>query len=170
MSYFGLDIGSSSIKGAILDPVAGTVPQITKEPFPEPLSGLPPGWFEIDPQAVLAGVRRVIDRLLAVAPNCEGIVSCGQMAGVILVDAERRPLTNYLSWRDQRSTITTSRQAEPLYSRLLKQSSREDLLAIGRELKPGSMTTLLAWLREQDQLPTDAVPLMLGDFVMSHLT
>lgn len=170
MRYLGLDIGSTSIKGAVLDPVAGTVSQIAKEPFPEPLSGLPPGWFEIDSQAVLTGVRRVIDRLLAVAPDCEGIVSCGQMAGVILVDAERRPLTNYLSWRDQRSTIAASRQTEPFYSRLLQQTSREDLLAIGRELKPGSMTTLLAWLREQDQLSHDAVPLMLGDFVMSHLT
>lgn len=168
--YLGLDIGSTSIKGAVLDTAAGTVSHITKEPFPEPLPGLPPGWFEIDPQAVLAGVRRVIDRLLDVAPHCEGIVSCGQMAGVILVDAERRPLTNYLSWRDQRTTIDTSKHAEPLYSRLLQQIGNEDQRAIGRELKPGSMTVLLAWLREHDQLPQEAVPLMLGDFVMSRLT
>src|SRR5262245_34496271 len=121
MTYLGLDIGSSSIKGAVLDPVTGTVSRILKEPFPEPLPGLPPLHFEVEPTTILSAVRRLIERLVVSAPDCRGIVSCGQMGGVILMSGQGQPLTNYLSWRDQRTTVSASANNSPVFPRLRQQ-------------------------------------------------
>lgn len=169
MTYLGLDIGSTSIKGAVLDPDAETVTEIRKEPFPEPLSGLPPLWFEVDPQSVLAVVKRVIEQLLDVAPECRGILFCGQMGGVILTDHAGRPLTNYLSWRDQRTTLPTPQHAAPLFPRWRDEIDDHDFLRCGNELQPGSAASLLAWLNRERILPRDAIPMSLGDFVVGQL-
>ncbi len=169
MTYLGLDLGSTSIKGAVLSPETGTISEIVKEPFPELVAGLPPLHFEVDPVAVLAAVRRVIGRLLPSAPDCRGIVLCGQMGGVILTDDQHRPLTNYLSWRDQRTSAPTDSQSEPLFSRLKRELAGEDFQTLGRELQTGATLSLLAWLEQEGCLPRTAVPMSLGDFVVSQL-
>ncbi len=169
MSYLGLDIGSSSIKGAVLDPLTGTVSRILKEPFPEPVPGLPPLHFEVDPVAIVSAVRRLMERLSVPTTSGKGIVSCGQMGGVILVDRQRRPLTNYLSWRDQRTTLPSPGNDVPVFVRLQQQVPTESFQSLGCELQPGSMSSLLVWLKEQGRLPKDAIPLSLGDFVMQAI-
>ena len=42
--------------------------------------------------------------LLDAAPDATSLNCCGQMGGVILVAESGEPLTNYLSWRDQRTS------------------------------------------------------------------
>ncbi len=44
MRCLGLDIGSSSIKGAVLNLETSQVSHIVKEPFPDAIGGLPPGF------------------------------------------------------------------------------------------------------------------------------
>lgn len=184
MRCLGLDIGSSSIKGAVLDLEAGTVQSIVKEPFPAPLPDLPAGWYEIDPLEVASRARRVIEQLLAIAPDATSIYFCGQMGGVVLVDAENRPVTNYLSWRDQRTLSPYPSEGNYLdeIQRRLGQLHRfdgespNDALAhtwmsqLGNELKPGSATSLLFWLQESSALPSGARPATIGDFVIARLS
>ncbi len=104
MSYLGIDIGTSFVKGAILDVPARRFSQIRRVPFPAPVAGTRGSHVEIDPTAVAYAVRRLIAELGELAERCQGILLCGQMGGVILVDRDGRPRTNYLSWRDQRSS------------------------------------------------------------------
>src|SRR4051794_32556689 len=104
MHFLALDIGSSFIKGAVLDAEKLTIEHITRVPFPEPIAGLPAGRFEIDPWAVMTAVREVLDNLLAQAPNAAGVQFSSQMGGMIVVDSRGESLTNYISWRDQRTT------------------------------------------------------------------
>ena len=47
--------------------------------------------------------------------------------------------------------------------------SDEVFAAVGGELQPGSLTTLLYWLAENNQLPANATPISIGDFVLSQL-
>ena len=47
MHVLGLDIGSSSIKAAILDVDSGSIHDLAQLPFPQPLAGRPAGHFEI---------------------------------------------------------------------------------------------------------------------------
>lgn len=184
MRCLGLDIGSSSIKGAVLDLDTGTVHSIVKEPFPDPLPGLPTGWYEVDPLEVARRTQRVIEQLLEIAPDAKSAYFCGQMGGVVLVDANNRPVTNYLSWRDQRTLsphpgggdfLQEIQRRIGLLRSFEGDTSSADapcslMTQLGNELKPGSATSLLFWLRESAQLPPGARPSTIGDFVIAHLS
>ena len=162
MRCLGLDIGSSTIKGAVLDLDSGAVQSIVKEPFPDPVSGLPSGWSEVDTGEVVARTQSVISQLLMLAPDAKSLFLCGQMGGAVLVDQSNSPRTRYLSWRDQR---TLSGALEQVQSRLAPFMPQ-----LGNELKPGSMTCLLYWLQQAGLLEAGWRPSTIGDFVISQLT
>jgi sugar (pentulose or hexulose) kinase len=165
----GVDIGSTSIKGALLDLDSGTITDIVREPFPDPVAGLPTHHFEVDPQQVVDRVTRVIRSLIDTAPEATAVMFSGQMGGILLVDSHGQPLTNYLSWRDQRTTIP-SEVGGPSPLEILRSRWSDSMFRdIGRELKPGSATSLLFWLAENRRLPEQAIPVTIGDFVTSQL-
>jgi len=169
MNFIGLDIGSSSIKGAVLDLDRLTVGKTTRVPSPKPISSLPPRRFELDPIAVVDAVRIVLAQLLAEVENCAGIVSCSQMAGVVLSDSAANPLTNYLSWRDQRVLEPHPSDEGSYYSVLQQRLGATPIEQLGHECKLGSSPSLLFWLAEQNRVPQNAIPLILGDFVWMRL-
>jgi len=170
MNFIGLDIGSTSIKGVVWDiEKMQAVGEMIRVSSPGPVEGLPPGHFELDPLAVAAQVADILDQLMATAGRCDGIVSCTQMAGVVLADERGVPLTNYLSWRDQRLLETYPGSQVSYYDVLRKRLGEKTLVQLGRECKLGSSPGLLFWLKEKGELPPGSVPLMLGDFVGMHL-
>ena len=75
MRCLGLDIGSSSIKGAVLDTETASVSHIVREPFPDPVPGLPSGFHEVAPDEIFARAVRVIDHLTALAPDATTLVA-----------------------------------------------------------------------------------------------
>ncbi|MCA9012112.1 MAG: hypothetical protein KDB01_20310 [Planctomycetaceae bacterium] len=164
----GLDIGSSTIKAGILDLDSGAVTDLTREAFPERIAGLPSHHFEVDPDEVVRRVAGLIHRLATAAPDIDSIFCCGQMGGVLLCNQKLRPLTNYLSWRDQRTTLPNDSGLTTLES-LRNRWTDSMFEVIGSELKPGSATSLLFWLQQRRQLPDQATPVTLGDYVVSKL-
>lgn len=168
MKCLGIDIGSSSIKGSVLDLESGLLEQMVRKPFPEPVTGLPAGHFEIDPRSVVTAVRGVLEELVHREPTATDIFFSGQMGGVLLVEQNGTPVTNYLSWRDQR-TIAHQPRGQSYLHEIRERLTEEDLIEIGLELKPGAATTLLFWLAANGQLPAGTCPLSLGDFVVSQL-
>ena len=168
MPVLAIDIGSSSIKGAAVDPATASLGPLLRRGFPEPLAGLSSGHFEVDPHAIVAAVREVIEELVHHAPAAEAALFCGQMGGVILVDGENRPLTNYLSWRDQRA-LGPHPSGGTYLDEIRRRWDGNEFRELGGELKPGSATSLLFWLAENGHLPPDATPLTLGDFVLAQV-
>ncbi|MDZ4686906.1 MAG: FGGY family carbohydrate kinase [Planctomycetaceae bacterium] len=167
MRCLGLDIGSTTIKGGVLDLDEGQITATVSRPFPAPVSGLPAGWVEIAPSAIVDQVEQVLGQLLETAGDATDLYCCGQMGGVILVGESGEPLTNYLSWRDQR-TLQPS-QSESYLSAVRSRWPDDVLESLGKELQPGSATSLLFWLAEQNSLGTGAVPASVTDFVISRL-
>ena len=165
----GVDIGSTSIKGALLDLDSGTISHIIREPFPDPAPGLPPQHFEVDPHQVVKRVTQVIESLIEQAPEATSVMFSSQMGGILLVNSQGKPLTNYLSWRDQRTTIPGVDGGPTPLENLRSRWDDSMFQDIGRELKPGSATSLLFWLAENSLLPEKAIPLTIGDFVTSRL-
>ena len=102
MRCLGIDIGSSSIKGGVLNVATGKVEQLAREPFPDPVAGLPSGFHEVVPADVVVRTRSVIRQLLDFAPEARQVHFCSQMGGILLVDANRQPVTNYL---DRKSVV-----------------------------------------------------------------
>ncbi|MCH2203087.1 MAG: hypothetical protein MK102_14040 [Fuerstiella sp.] len=169
MKFIALDIGSTSIKGVVWDldrlQVVGKSVRVAS---PDAIAGLPAGHFELDPMQVTQLVGKVVDALSA-ADNCDGIVSCTQMAGVVLTDEQGSPLTNYLSWRDQRLQMKHQREGQSCYELLLQRLGDVVIRQLGHECKLGSSLALLFWLQQNGQLPPDAIPMLLGDFVGMQL-
>ena len=169
MHFLALDIGSSFIKGAVLDAKNLTIEHVTRVPFPEPIAELPPGHFEIDPEQVMTAVREVIGELLALAPRSSGALFSSQMGGVILAEPDGRPITNYLSWRDQRTTEKAPLHHGSYLDAIREYMGPEEIQLLGNELRAGSALALLFWLTEQNLLPPGGEPLSLGDYVVKQL-
>lgn len=169
MKCLGIDIGSTTIKGAVLDVRRRAVSDVVRRTFPEPLEGLPVGWVEINPLAVCEEVAQVLSALIAAAPEADRIYCTGQMGGLVAVDEEWRPLSNYISWRDQR-TLGPGLSGEPFLDELRTRWEEAGVfVGLGRELPPGAATAILAWLRQHNRLPRYAMPTTIADFVLGRM-
>lgn len=171
MRFLGLDLGSSSIKGGVLDLDSGEVQAVHSAPFPSPVEGLRPGCFEVELPEVMTSARDVMDGLLAACPDAVGVLFSSQMGGVVLTDDRYRAVSRYLSWRDQRVLQPLPGSGRTCYAELLEAVSSDDLSRVGQELKPGGASCLLYWLARSGLLPDVAARAMsLGDYVVSQLT
>jgi len=154
-----IDVGTSFIKAALVEPETRTLRDPARVSFPSFLDGLPPLHREVDPIAILSAV----DALLAPhAKAIDGLVLCGQMHGFILVDSRNQPLSNYISWLDQRV-------AAPEFEEMASLFGEADREAVGREMRPSIAVSLLYWLRQHSQLPAAATPVSIADFVAARL-
>lgn len=171
MSFLALDIGTSFVKGAVLDLRERRIAHIRRVAFPAPVENLAPNHIEIAPQAVTQAVDQLLAELAGDARDCQGVLLCGQMGGVILTDQRGLALTNYLSWRDQRVLESRDSAGRSCWDELRERISGQLFAELGSELRPGSSSTLLYWLVQQHDRRFDgAVPLSLPAFVASYLT
>ena len=161
MRFLGLDLGTTSFKGAVLDLERGTVSTIRRVPTPEPVQGLPTGHHELDPSAVLLAVRRLVGELLSDAPDATGLVLCSQMHCLVLYDADGSPRSNVITWKDQRGAETIDE--------LRRIVSADEQRQIGSELRVGLPITTLPWLKQRGRLGSGLVPASLPDFVLAQL-
>jgi sugar (pentulose or hexulose) kinase len=160
MAFIGIDVGTSFIKGAILDTSLLRLRDVCRVPFPPPVSGLPPAFVEIDPFKIRDAVNSLLAQLMQKERSCDGLLLCGQMGGIVLLDETLSPLTNYLSWRDQRCG-----DLDGLRSKITGQQFAE----LGNELRPGSGISLLHWLTDQQKIKAGTIPFSLPACVLSHL-
>ncbi|MEP7356162.1 MAG: FGGY family carbohydrate kinase, partial [Anaerolineales bacterium] len=165
-----LDLGTSHIKGAVVDPHQMSLAQIRRLPFPDAIPGLPPLFFEIDPAEIMAAVRQVIRQLLPHAPGCAGLVMCGQMGGLVLATQQGQPLSNYISWRDQRLLQPAPHGEGTYFDGLCERLSSDEQRQLGREVRPGLPISYLYWLAAENRLPpAGAIACTLTDFVCAQL-
>jgi len=162
MRFLGLDLGTTSFKGAVLDTARGTVAHLRRASTPEPIAGLPAGHHELDPSAVLIAVRQLIGDLLRDAPDATGLVVCSQMHCMVLTDPDGRPRSNIITWKDQRT-------AETVHG-LRRIVSADEQREIGGELRVGLPVATLSWLRSENPPEDGLIPASLPDFVLARLT
>jgi sugar (pentulose or hexulose) kinase len=168
--FLGVDIGSSSIKAAVLKLEDGTIEHVRSRAFPNPKPSSSGLSFEIDAAEVSRLVRAMIEELLDGRPGCEGIVTCSQMGGLMFVGAKSEILSPYYSWRDQRSVEPHPSGKGSYFDVYASRLNDSDRAAIGQELRVGSTGVLLFWLAENRLLPpTGAIPVALADGVLASL-
>lgn len=169
-TLLAVDLGTSYIKGAVLDMEALSIAHIRRVPFPEPLAGLPELFCEIDAMQVVQATRGLIAELLPHAPACAGIVACGQMGGLVLSGEDGAPRSNYISWRDQRLLTPHPSGAGTHWDHFLQRLGDADRRALGNEVRPGLPVSFLFWMVEQGRLPArPLVAASLPDFVLANL-
>lgn len=169
MSFLALDLGTSFIKGAVVDADTLTIQHIQRVPFPDPIPNQPALLCEIDPYRIVQATRDLIACLAPYVPACEGIVMCGQMQGLVLTNAHATPRSNYISWRDQRARQPHPSGNGTYFDVMMARISPEERRASGNEWRPGLPVSMLFWLAERNELPREAIPTSLTDFVIAHL-
>jgi len=166
----GLDIGTSKLglvaaDGATLEPVAArTAPNDAEVP------GLAAGRHEQDPIRVRDRCFALIREIIAeqkLAGRVAAIGISGQMHGVLLVDADLTPLTNLITWRDQR-TADADRPGSVAAAR--DALGAEAPRRTGCRLSVGYGGATLHWLARHGQLPASVTALSMADFVAASLT
>ena len=96
----GLDIGTSSVKGLLVDPEDGTV--VARAEVEHPLATPHPGWAEQNPEDWWAGAQSIL-AVLADHGEIAGIGLAGQMHGLVTLDATGRVLRPAMLWNDGRT-------------------------------------------------------------------
>jgi xylulokinase len=101
VSVFGLDVGTSGVKGLALE-ADGSVVAAADAGYP--LSAPRPGWAEQDPQDWWRATESVLAALRAAAGPPQGIGLSGQMHGLVALDSSERVLRPAIIWNDQRTS------------------------------------------------------------------
>jgi xylulokinase len=169
MLLLGIDLGTSSIKVAVID--ADTHRVLASAQYPDAEAGiiaLHPGWAEQSPDGWWEDVQAAIRRV-----NASGgydpmdIAAVGiayQMHGLVLVDKEQRVLRDSIIWCDSRAVP----YGDAAFSGIGETRCLQRLLN-----SPGNFTAAkLAWVKEQEPAIYERVHRMLlpGDFIAMRLT
>jgi xylulokinase len=167
--YIGFDLGSSSVKVALVDASTGENILSLHEPKHEmSILSEQSDWAEQDPnnwwEFVCKGTKRVLQESKIDPSNIEAVGISYQMHGLVVVDANGEPLRNSIIWCDSRA-VDIGKQA---FKDLTKERCVSSLLN-----SPANFTaSKLKWVKDNEpELYKKIHKFMLpGDFIALKLT
>jgi xylulokinase len=169
MLLLGIDLGTSSIKVAVVDPA--TQQTLATAQYPDTEASIivkHPGWAEQSPDTWWEFVQQAILKVHASgAYNPKDIGAIGiayQMHGLVLVDKAQRVLRDSIIWCDSR--------AVPYGDRAFEAMGEEKSLAHLLN-SPGNFTAAkLAWVKEQEPAIYEKIDKIMlpGDFIALRMT
>jgi xylulokinase len=136
--YIGLDLGTSGLKGVLIDDRQTIVAEATA---PLTVSRPHEGWSEQSPNDWIAAAETVMDALSAHGlGSVRGIGLSGQMHGATLLDASDEVLRPCILWNDTRSHLEAAEMdADPMFRRIT-----------GNIVFPGFTAPKLAWVQAHE--------------------
>lgn len=161
MATLGIDLGTGSVKAAVLSDDGNVLAKVSR---PYPVNAPHPGWAESDPLVWIEASRDVAERAIAEAGVIPASVGfSGQMHGVVLTDADLRPLRPAILWADTRSAVQAQSMAADL--------GPERLSRLGSPAVAGFAATSVAWLaaHEPDALAAASHILQPKDWLRAAL-
>jgi xylulokinase len=140
VSVFGLDVGTSAVKGIAVDPEGLVVAKASRT---YPLLTPRPGWSEQDPERWWRASQEVLAELRARAGAPQSIGLSGQMHGLVTLGRDSRPLRPAILWNDQRTSV----ECEEIEALL----GFERLVSLtGNRALTGFTAPKLLWLRRHE--------------------
>ncbi|QOG04299.1 xylulokinase [Flavobacterium sp. MDT1-60] len=169
MYYIGYDIGSSSVKVAIVEAETGKKIIVLNEPQNEmEIVSLHSDWAEQDPeiwwQHICTATKRAIREANIDASKIQGVGISYQMHGLVIVDDACNPLRNSIIWCDSRAVEIGNKA----YAEIGAEKCSEHLLN-----SPGNFTaSKLKWVKENEpEIYKKIYKYMLpGDYIAYKLT
>lgn len=169
MFLLGYDIGSSSVKAALVNTDTGLC--IASDFFPKaeaPIKALNPGWAEQDPHSWWGYLKQATASILSTSRiDPADIAAIGisyQMHGLVAVDSQHNVIRDSIIWCDSRGVPFGNKAFDDLghdicLSRLLN--------------SPGNFTaSKLKWLKENEPANFDKIHKVMlpGDYIAMRLT
>jgi xylulokinase len=169
MYYLGFDIGSSSVKVALVDANTGKNICSLHEPSEEMvIEAIQSDWAEQDPELwwdyVCTATKRVLETANIDSSKIAGIGISYQMHGLVVVDKEGKSLRNSIIWCDSRAVEIGNKAFDELGN---------DKCANQLLNSPGNFTaSKLKWVKENEPELFDKVDkyMLPGDYIALKLT
>ncbi|MDD2313886.1 MAG: FGGY family carbohydrate kinase [Proteiniphilum sp.] len=169
MYLLGYDIGSSSVKAALVDVETGKI--VASDFFPKtemPMQAKQAGWAEQDPEMWWSNLKLANASVLAKSEidpqDIKAIGISWQMHGLVMVDKDRNLLRPSIIWCDSRAVP----YGEKAFKAIGEEKALSHLLN-----SPGNFTaSKLAWVKENEpELYERIDKIMLpGDYIAMKLT
>jgi sedoheptulokinase len=102
MKLAGLDIGTTTLCGLLLDSDTGEILSVVTEPNSFAVRGAGEWESLQDPDAIYGAVGRILQRLAAPHGRIGAIGVAGQMHGIVYVDGRGKALSPLYTWQDGR--------------------------------------------------------------------
>ena len=169
MSFIGIDLGTTFIKGAVLSLETRRLKHAQRIPFPNRIEGLDPLLCEFEPGEIVTATRTLIDALAPHAPHCEGLVMCSQMHGMVLLNERGETASNCISWLDHRGAMPHPSGAGSYFDLLTQRITAQQRRQLGNEVQLERPVCFLFWLAEKGKLRPGLMPVSIPDFVLSVL-
>lgn len=129
-----LDFGASRTKGVVLSLEDGKFLEFNECISPTPIVGVR-GEVEVNPLDYWQSLEKVALPLLSKYPISD-VWLCTEMHGFLLCNGDkRRPITNYISWKDERATFDNDDSGRLIDE--LKEENRTFREQTGMNIKPG---------------------------------
>jgi xylulokinase len=169
MYYIGYDIGSSSIKAALIEANSGKAAGVAQYPEREmAILSLEIGWAEQDPELWWEYTCKVTQKLLTqtgiASKKIKGIGISYQMHGLVIIDKDQKVLRPSIIWCDSRAVEIGNSAFEGL---------GEDQCMSNLLNSPGNFTlSKLKWVKDNEPEIFERVDKLLlpGDFIALKLT
>ncbi|MFV0289147.1 MAG: xylulokinase [Mycoplasmatales bacterium] len=100
MAYIGLDVGTSSVKGLLLNEQHEVVKTASRV---YPINYFNDGWSEQNPEDWYNKSLEVLQELITKEITIKGISFSGQMHGLVILDAADQVIRPAILWNDQRT-------------------------------------------------------------------
>ena len=148
MYFIGYDLGSSSLKTALINSKTGEVISVIKTPAEELLIQAPEaGWAEQDPErwweCVCEGTREILSSTQVAPETIMGIGIAYQMHGLVTLDAGGHPVRPSIIWCDSRAVAIGAQTFEELG----EEKCRTHLLN-----EPGNFTgSKMRWMQQHER-------------------
>ncbi|SHM99066.1 xylulokinase [Gracilibacillus kekensis] len=167
MSYvIGVDLGTSAVKLLLVNKSGEVVQEVSKDyPLIQEKTGhseqKPEDWVE----QTVAGLKELVEQFKGNVSEIEGLSFSGQMHGLVLLDAENKPLRNAILWNDTRTTP----QCKEIYDKVGKTKFIDITKNLALE---GFTLPKILWVKENEpdlfaQAKTFVLP---KDYVRYRLT
>ena len=169
MLLLGIDLGTSSIKVAVVDAAAQRTLATAQYPDTEAaILTRQPGWAEQSPETWWEYVQQAILKVHASgAYNPQDVAAIGiayQMHGLVTVDKDRRVLRDSIIWCDSRAVP----YGDKAFAAIGEEKSLSHLLN-----SPGNFTAAkLAWVKDQEPHVYEKIDRIMlpGDYIGLRLT
>ncbi len=152
MSFLGIDLGTSFIKGAVLNLATRQLEHIRRIPFPDPVATGDSLRCEYDPQQILNAVRSLISELAPHASDCQGVVMCAQMHGLVLMNDRGEAVSNCVTWRDQRALAPHPSGSGSYFDVIVGRTDPQMRRQVGNELEPARPVSFLFCFEQESNL------------------